>query len=148
MDELAERLAAINWKYADKDPAAKAELASRIAQAGRELRLITYSDLVRGVQFHLSNVRGAEPFEIDVEDWTGLDRAIVGEFLGSISEDSYREGGFLATALVVNKSELKPSDQFFIWMKELGVLPNTREDTVLLFWIEQVNLAHQWYRTH
>jgi hypothetical protein len=50
--------------------------------------------------------------------------------------------------LVVNKAEFKPSDQFFKWMEELGVLPNLKEDTILAFWADQVNRAHNWYGRH
>lgn len=148
MDALAAKLASIEWRYAPQDEAAKTELTSRIAKAGRKLGLITYSDLARGVQFRLRSIHNGAPFTIDVQEWTGLDRAILGDFLGAISADSYREAQFLATALVVNKAEFKPSDQFFKWMKELGALPDTREDTVLAFWAEQVNRAHNWYARH
>jgi len=148
MNDLAVKLSTIEWHYADGDSTAKAELARRISAAGRRLQLITYSDLVRGVAFRLPNVRNGAPFQIETDDWTGLDRAILGDFLGAISSDSYREAGFLATALVVNKAEFKPSDQFFKWMEDLGVLPDMREDTVLAFWADQVNKAHNWYRNH
>jgi hypothetical protein len=146
MDDLATKLGAIKWRYADQDAAAKAELARRIGAKGRKLGLVTYSDLVRGVTFRLPNVNNGVPFQIDTDEWTGLHRAILGDFLGAISADSYREAGFLATALVVNKLEYTPSDQFFKWMEELGVLPDLREDTVLAFWAQQVNKAHNWYR--
>lgn len=148
MDELAQKLAAVEWTYADGDPDTKVELAERIAAAGHELGLITYSDLVEGITFRLANVNKGVPFQIDTLAWTGLDRAIVGDFLGAISADSYREAGFLATALVVNKAELKPSEPFFRWMLSLGVLPDLTEDTVLAFWADHANRAHKWYRAH
>ena len=31
-------------------------------------------------------------------------------------------------------------------METLNVLPDTNEDTVLKFWIEEVNKAHNWYK--
>ncbi|CAN5122563.1 hypothetical protein BH23GEM4_BH23GEM4_24500 [soil metagenome] len=77
-----------------------------------------------------------------------MDRAVLGSFLGAISAESYLQGGFLATAIVVNRSEFKPSDQFFNWMKDLEVLPDLKEDTVLAFWASQVNRAHNWYSSH
>jgi len=147
MDELAQKFRAVQWTYADKDPGARAELTRRIADAGGRLGLITYSDLVRGVTFHLPNIRNGEAYTISVYDWTGLDRRIIGEFLGYISMESWEEGGFLASALVVNKQEYKPSDIFFEWMRQLGVLPDLREDTVLAFWADQVNKGHNWYRS-
>src|SRR6266446_5422748 len=105
MDELATQLAAIEWRYANQDPVAKAELTRRIANEGKRLGMITYSDLVRGVRFRIPSVKNGEPFEIDVREWSGFDRAMLGDFLGAISADSYAEATFLATALVVNKVE-------------------------------------------
>jgi len=140
-------MAAIRWNYPDKDPHALAILEERIAETGRNLGLITYSDLVKGVTFHLPNVRNGQPFQIAIYDWSGLDRAIIGEFLGYISMRSYQEAGFMGSALVVNREEYKPSDHFFDWMRQLKVLPDTREDTILRFWADQVNKAHNWYKS-
>jgi hypothetical protein len=75
-----------------------------------------------------------------------FDRGMVGEFLGNISTRSYCAHGFMASALVVSRLEYKPSDLFFEWMVRLNVLPNTNQDTVLKFWIEHVNKAHNWYK--
>ena len=52
----------------------------------------------------------------------------------------------MASALVIGRLESRPADNFFEWMEYLEVLPNTKEDTVLKFWAEQVKLAHQWYK--
>lgn len=145
MDQIAKTMAGIKWSYGDKDARALAELDRRIAEAGRKLAMITYSDLVRGVTFCLPNVKQGQPFQINTYEWSGLDRAVLGEFLGYISTRSYRDYGFMASALVVNKAEYQPSDHFFQWMKTLNVLPDLEEDTVLRFWIEQVNKAHNWY---
>jgi hypothetical protein len=144
-EKLTAALRSARWKFAEADPAAKTELARRIADAGRKLQLITYSDLVRGITFRLPTVNGGVPFQIDVSDWSDLDRAILGDFLGAISTETYLQAGFLATALVVNKQEFMPSDQFFKWMNQLGALPNRKQDTVLAFWADQVNKAHNWY---
>lgn len=145
MDALATQLSAMEWKYATQDPAAKSELTRRIAAAGKRLGMITYSDLVRGIVFRVATVNGGQPYEIDVQDWSGFDRVFIGDFLGAISAESYVEAEFLATALVVNKLEFKPSDHFFDWMVGLGVLRPNDEDAVLAFWIEHVNRAHNWY---
>lgn len=148
MDALATQLSAMEWKYASQDTAAKEELTRRIALEGKRLGMITYSDLVRGIVFRVESVDGGRPYEIDVHDWSGFDRVLIGDFLGAISTESYIEGGFLATALVVNKLEFKPSDHFFQWMVKLGVLPAGDEDALLAFWIEHVNRAHIWYARH
>lgn len=52
----------------------------------------------------------------------------------------------MASALVISGIAHKPSDIFFAWMKELGVLPNLHEDTVYRFWGEQITLAFAHYR--
>lgn len=146
-DAISRKLATLEWTWGDKDPAALAELEKRIAQEGRKRRLITYSELVKDVVFHLPNVRNGAPYRIKTYDWSGLDRAIVGSFLGYISLRSYREAGFMASALVVNSAELKPSRHFFEFMQELAVLTDKDETAVLGFWADQVNKAHRYYRS-
>src|SRR5436190_1419127 len=100
MDKLTEKFRSIHWQFADQDPAALAELESRIASAGRQLQLITYSNLARGVVFHLPSIRDGAAYEIRTHDWDGLDRKIIGEFLGLASARSYAEAGLMASALV------------------------------------------------
>ena len=145
MDEVARKMAERTWSYADKDPAALTILEERIAAAGRELRLITYSDLVNGVTFHLPSVRNGEAYQISIYEWSALDRAIIGDFLGYISMRSWEKAGFMASSLVVDLAELKPSAHFFNWVQELDFLPDTHEETVLEFWADQVNKAHNWF---
>lgn len=101
MDEIAAKMTLIEWVYADKDPQALSAFEERIADAGRKLGLITYSELVKGVDFHLPNIRNGEAYRIQIYDWTGLDRAVLGEFLGFISTRSYLKADFMASALVV-----------------------------------------------
>jgi hypothetical protein len=148
MDErLVQRMEAFNWKWGDKDPAALEELERRIAEAGRRLSLITYSDLAKDLVFHLPNLRNGAPYRISIHNWSGLDREIIGSFLGYISMRSYRRAGFMASALAVNRAEYRPSDHFFRFMRELNVLPDNEESTILGFWADQVNRAHNWYRS-
>jgi len=146
MDTIAEKLKAIEWEYADKDPDALNELLQRIEETGRKFGLISYSDLVNGVDFHYPNINEGRTHRISIYEWSGLDRHIIGDCLGYISMQSYLEAGFMASALVVARLESKPSDIFFEWMESLSVLPNLKEDTVLSFWTEQVKKAHQWYK--
>ncbi|MCK9418280.1 MAG: hypothetical protein M0R70_02760 [Nitrospirae bacterium] len=141
-DELCQKMKAINWKWADKDPNALQVLEGRIADAGSMLGIVVYSDLVRGIDFHVPTVNNGNAYRIQTHEWSGFDRGLIGEFLGYISMRSYCEHGFMASALVVNKIEFKPSDHFFQWMETLNVLPDTTDDTVLKFWIEEVNKAH------
>lgn len=147
MDAIEKRMDAIVWEYADKDLSAIAELTNRIAETGRKFGLISYTELVSGVPFHYPNINSGQPHFISVfGEWSGLDRRIVGDCLGYISMQSYKQAKFMASALVIARLESKPSDIFFEWMKELGALPSTSEMAVLKFWSEQVNKAHQWYK--
>ena len=146
MDKILQRMHAVQWKWATNDSNALAILEQRIAETGKKLQLITYSDLVSGVIFHLPNIRNGQDYQINTYAWSGLDRGIIGEFLAYISVRSYEQSGFMASSLVVSANEFKPSWHFFEWMKKLNVLPDINDDTVLAFWAEQVNRAHKWYK--
>ena len=146
MDPILEQMEAVNWVYADKDPVALGELRRRLEEAGRRTKLLRYSEFAQGVIFHLPQIRGGAPYEITTWDWSGLDRRIIGDFLGYLSMESWREARFMVSALVVSGVEYQPSDMFFEWMKQLGVLPNLKQDTVLTFWSEQVKKAFAHYR--
>jgi len=145
-DQIQAQLDAIQWEYADQDLVAINELTTRIADTGRKFGLISYSDLVRGVNFHYPNINNGEAYQIFTHDWSGLNRRIIGDCLGYISWRSYTEAKFMASALVIARLESKPSDIFFEWMESLGVLPDVNEDTVLAFWSEQIKRAHHWYK--
>ena len=74
MDEILRKMNEVSWVYADKDSAALEILEQRIAEAGRDENTltITYSKLVRGVKFHLPNIRNGEAYEIRIFDWSGF----------------------------------------------------------------------------
>lgn len=147
MDEAARLFAEMEWTYADRDSAACAELACRVAAVGRTAKdFITYSQLVDGVTFRLANVAGGEPFEI--RDWTSLDRAIIGSSLGKLAADSYQQGRFLASALVIGVGSNGPGDGFYTLAEEVGLLRSSSEMTRLRFWFEQVQLARAWHAAH
>jgi hypothetical protein len=148
MDPIDKKLQEIKWQWADKDLEALAMLEARIARTGHDLGLITYSALVDGVKFQVPGLRDGKPFEIHVHEWTELDRALIGDFLGLISARSYARAKFMASALVVSRGEFRPSPHFFKWMETLDVLPNLKEDTVLAFWAKEVNKAHKFYSSH
>jgi hypothetical protein len=122
MDPIAEQLRAIEWEYADQDLAALAILSQRIQETGRNFGLISYSDLVKGVDFHYPYINGGRAYEISIYDWSGLDRRIVGDCLGYLAKESYLEAGFMNSALVIARLESKPSDLFFEWMVKLGLI--------------------------
>ncbi len=137
------------WAFAPNDKGACAELAERIARTGRlGTNLISYSNLVAGVSFNLPTVNGGAPYQIDTHNWEGLDRRIIGDFLGYISAASYKAGDFMATALVVGLANNQPSDIFFEWMHELNVLPSLTNASIEKFWVEQVSKAVAWYQAN
>ena len=145
MDKVLEGLRAIPWRYAPQDPSAQAELASRIAKKGRLGDLISYSDLVRNITFSLPSLR--EPLHrIDTADWQDLDRAIVGDFLGYLSMESYERGGFFASALVVGKNSQVPGEGFYNLLKELGLIASSKADKATYLWLDHVRKAHEWYQ--
>ena len=136
------------WEYALNDEAhALQELAQRIARTGRlNSSLISYSNLVAGVRFQFSNVNNGEPFEIDTHNWHGLHRRIIGDCLGYLSYLSFRDHGFMASALVAGLIENRPSEIFFEWMQSLGVIPNLSEKVITEFWVTEVTKAVAWYK--
>jgi len=112
----------MNWPYASRDPHAREEIGNRIAVAARKQELVNYSKLVRGVTFTLPNVEGGRPFQIDVADWTDLHRAIIGDFLGYLSAETYSHAGIFISSIVVTKDDGTPGYGFTEFMREIGVL--------------------------
>lgn len=149
MDDITRRMGAVKWKFADKDPAALAELEQRIAAAARDRKTdgtLTYTDLARGIAFQIPTINKGAPYTIDIHDWKSLDRLLIGEFLGYISMRSYTRHGFMASALAVGADSSQPSEHFFRWMRELGALTDNDIATALVFWQEQVDKARAFFR--
>jgi hypothetical protein len=141
-----DRIRALRWNYADLDPASRAELERRLADIARRGGLVRYSDLVRGIIFNLSNIQSS-PLELGFPEWIDLHRAILGDFLGKISCDSYERAGFLVSAVAVSGSTGEPSEGFRELVRELGLAP-THGAAYLAFWSDQVQKAQEWYREH
>jgi hypothetical protein len=146
-DPILSKFRQITWHYGDKDPGALGALEERVADAGRKRKLLTYSELVAGVRFNLPNVRDGERV-IDIGDWSDLDRAIVGSFLGFMSLRSYEAAGFFASALVVSKLDGSPSEGFYSLLKDLGLVASSRTDKAMYIWADHVAKAHTWYSRH
>jgi hypothetical protein len=109
-DPSLENFRQLTWEYGDKDPVVLEAL-----DAGRRRKLITYSELVTGVQFNLPNIRGGERV-IDIGDWADLDRKVIGSFLGYMSLRSYEAASFFLKRLgclkdgrVAGRGVLQPS---------------------------------------
>jgi hypothetical protein len=148
MDPILEKMLATEFLYSNEDIDSVIELEERIASYARKRQLITYSQLVEGVTFHFSSIKNGASYTIDIQDWTGIDREIIGNLLGFISTRSYQAHGFMLSALVVNKKESKPSEEFFKWMRRLNVLPNLNDETVFSFWGQQIILVNKYYSNH
>lgn len=142
MHPIIEKFSAIEWEYAHKDHAALSELRDRIRETGRKYSLISYGDLVDGIDFHYPEINDGMPHRISISEWAGINRRIVLDCLGYISMESYMQAGVMASALVVQGNEPKPSGIFVEWMTRLGILPDQRERTILSFWNHQVKKVH------
>ncbi len=138
----------VEWPYALNDEnGVLQEFQDRICRTARlGSSLISYSNLVAGVTFKFSNVNDGHPFVIDVHDWHGLHRRIVGDCLGYLSYISYRDYDFMASALVAGLAENRPSEIFFEWMNDLGAIPDLSEESITSFWVNEVNKAIAWYQ--
>lgn len=144
-DPVAHRLAEFPWPYASQDPRALAEIANRVAATGRAQDLITYSDLVKGMDFNLPSVNHGAPLRLGVPEWTDLHRAIIGDFLGRLCVDTYRDGRFMGSALVVASETRQPSEGYRELMRQLGLLRGRSDAEFLAHWIPETQKAYDWY---
>ena len=148
MDPVAQKLDSYPWPYADQDPQAVEIIAERVATTGRQQRLLSYSDLVRGITFHISTVNKGQPFQITPSDWSELHRAMVGDFLGCLCVETYRRGQFMGSALVVSRDTKQPGHGFRDFMHELGLLVSKQELEFLTLWTTEVQKAYAWYSSN
>src|SRR5690349_13947863 len=140
-----DKMLAKPWPYSSACPDALADVGRRIAAVGKRRDLVHYSKLVSGLELRMDNVDGGAPFELGVPEWSDLHRNILGDLLGRASLDSYQRGKFLASALVTAKGTQEPGEGFWNFVEELGLLTSTSPNKRLMFWSEQVRLAHDWY---
>lgn len=126
----------------ESDAEAVALLENRLATSARSDTPITYSQLVDGIVFRL--VDGRE-HHIDVHDWTGFDRNLIGDYLGFISQRTYRDFGFMASSLTVDAALKRPSNTFFMLALRLGALKRDSAAARDPFWVTQLNLAREHY---
>lgn len=147
--EIIVELDKIQWAFAPEDLDAARNMAKRIARTGRlGSSFISYSNLVEGLTFTLPTVNDGQPFMIDTHNWTGLDRQILGDFLGYISTQSFKTAGFRASCLVVGLKDNQPSEVYFDWMKDLNILSSKTEAAVLKYWSHEVRKAIAWYKAN
>ena len=143
-----DKMIAKGWPYAEACPEALAELGRRIAEVGRRRDLVHYSKLVSGLELRMAGVGNGAPFELGVPEWSDQDRKILGDLLGRLSLDTYQRGKFLASALVTAKGTQEPGEGFWSFVDELGLFTSTSPTRRLMFWTEQVRLAHEWYASN
>ena len=146
MKDVERRLAEYNWPYAQHDPDARMELTRRIEAAARQGKLLTYSDLIKGVSFCIPNVNAGRSFGMDLHDLSELDRAIIGDFLGCISAGTYRSAGVFVSAIVVTKHDGTPGMGFTKFMRDLGLIPSTSADAAIERWVREVQNVHSLYQ--
>lgn len=146
--KIISRMDEFEYPYASNDlNNVVQEFQDRICRTARlGTSLISYSNLVAGINFRFQNVNDGKPFVIDVQDWHGLHRRVVGDCLGYLCYISYRDYDFMASALVAGLAQNRPSDIFFEWMNDLGVIPNLTEDAITRFWVDEVTKAVTWYK--
>ncbi len=145
MDQVARKLAAFPWPYASQDPVSLAAIADRVAAVGAKQGLLTYSDAVSGLDFHIPSVQGGAALRLGVPDWSDLHRAIVGDFLGRLCLDTYVDGQFMGSALVVASETMQPSEGYRNLMRELGLLHGRGEPEFLAHWVAETQKAYAWY---
>src|SRR5688572_4744308 len=104
------RLATFRPVWAPRDTAAQGQLLQRIRASAQQGHTITYSDLVDGIAFNV--FPNQLNYTIRVHSWRDSDRALIRDFLGALSLDSYRQNCFLVSALVVYKETGVPSPSF------------------------------------
>lgn len=148
MDRVAELLGQQVWAFAEQDLDAFAAISLRVADIGRQRQLLTYTQLVSGIDFRLRTVLGGNALRLGVPDWGDLHRAIVGDFLGRLCMETYLRGGFMGGALVVASETRQPSDGYRKLMRAVGVLRGNSQDEFLEHWSRETNKAYDWYAEH
>jgi hypothetical protein len=128
--------------------AARNEIYERIRQAAKQRKMLTYSELVRGIKFTHPQMRNGDPFEIVTFDWKGWDRKFIGGTLAQLTCDTLVSHGCLITSLVVDKGENAPSKILFEWLHDMGVLPDLEARTVDGFWATHVKKTFEYFKTH
>lgn len=137
-------LGTVRWRFAESDLGALREMRERIDAVGPDReRFVTYSELVDGLDFQLASVGAGTPYRI--REWGELDRALVGDFLGRLVVDSYREGGFFVSALVVSREDRTPGKGFYDLARQVGALRSKDKLQELEFWSAEVTRARAWY---
>ena len=143
-EEIVSRMG-LYHEHGDVDNESLEELRRRIAERAARGGTITYSELVSGITFYHRTFWGGEPHVVDIHDWEGLDRHMIGGVLARLSAESMRDYGFLVGAMVVDQAQRRPSNIFFSWLHDIGVLESDDEDTVTAFWLEHLRRAHEHY---
>jgi hypothetical protein len=133
------------WKYLNENDLALKELERRICRAGQAEETLTYTTLVQGVDFHPLNLKYNGSYEI--RDWHDPNRALIGEYLSFLSEESLRDHHFMSSALVISQEENRPCAPFFDLARSLGLLKGRNKQTEDDFWFGQLNKAIAYYKS-
>lgn len=143
MDDIAHKLLAKTFPYTDVNSDALRVMSQRIAEAARKKGggTLTYGELVKDVPLHM----GSREFTISARGFTANNRRLLSWLLGHLSKQSYLQGEFFASALVVDKKTRKPGTLFFRFVHELGALNEQTPEAESRFWQAQRLKAHEFY---
>ena len=127
--------------YLNTNDPALDDLQKKIFMCGKNKKSISYQELVRGVVFNPQKL-GAN---YSIIDFNFAEVAMLGEYLDYISRGSFGHSNFLASALVVGKSEEVPGSGFYDLGRELKLLNKPGKIAELEFWISEVKKAYTHY---
>jgi len=130
-----------NYKYLDPQDSAIDDLRARIAATGRNQQTITYTELVVGIVFRLKSGKAHQ-----ISQWNEFDRALIGEYLGYLSEESQEQAGFMASALAVSADKNRPSAPFFSLAREWGKFQKKGANAEDDFWLAELAKAYAYYK--
>lgn len=82
------------------------------------------------------------PF-VDMSTQNPHHRDMIGRALGKMSLESYRDRGFMISALVVLKATQRPNDIFFRFAEEIGAKKQSMSDE--RFWHEELERIRDWF---
>lgn len=133
---------------ADADGCATRQIADRMGLAARSRKLLTYAELVRGIQFQ--GLPGAQPAELRSMDINGgtlseVDREIADEIAIFLSIIAYRHASILPNAVIVDQRR-QPSRGFFAAVQAVGLSCTNRRDERHFFWASETRRVFDWFK--
>lgn len=145
--QVVASLAESNGAFSITNQEAMDALYERIAMAGRTRKMLSYSELVRGIKFECAEVSD-KPFEIFAFDWQGPMRRMIGYALARITERTILDAGCIITTVIIDNTNNTPSRILFEWLHDMGIIPDLEENTILAFWATHVTKTQEYFKNH